>query len=82
MNDASWPIFMAAPFISPRTDAIFTAVSRCRASSRVSAASSERATLAAFVPAYRVAWVPIADPSFTERRILPLGILSSAMASG
>ncbi len=82
MNDASCPIFIAAPFISPRTEAIFTAVSRCRASNRVSATSSERATLAALVPAYRVAWVPITDPSFAERRILPLGILSAAMASG
>ena len=51
MNEASWPIFIAAPFISPRIEAIFTAVSRCRASSARSASSLERATLAAFVPA-------------------------------
>ncbi len=51
MNEASCPIFIAAPFISPRTEAIFTAVSRCRASNFVSADSSERATLAALVPA-------------------------------
>ncbi len=82
MNEASWPIFIAAPFISPRIDAIFTAVSRCLPSSARSAPSLPRATLAALVPAYLVAWVPIAVPSFAERRILPLGILSSAMPSG
>ena len=30
MNDAIWPIFIAAPFISPSTEAIFSAVSMCR----------------------------------------------------
>ena len=51
MNEASWPSFIAAPFISPRIETIFTAVSRWRASSRSWASSSERATLAALVPA-------------------------------
>src|SRR3954447_18402482 len=77
MNEASWPIFMAAPFISPRMEAIFTAVSRWRPSSRRSASSLSRATFAALVPAYRVACAPIAVPSFADRRILPWGILSS-----
>ena len=51
MKDAIWPIFIAAPFISPRTEAIFRAVSRCLVSRRSCAFSSERATLAATVPA-------------------------------
>ena len=51
MNEASWPIFIAAPFISPRIEAIFTAVSRCLPSSACSAFSLPRATLAALVPA-------------------------------
>ena len=50
-NEASCPTFIAAPFISPKTDAIRTAVSMCRASSFSSAPSFERATPAAFVPA-------------------------------
>jgi hypothetical protein len=51
MNEAIWPIFIAAPFISPRTEAIFSAVSICRVSRRSCAFSSERTTLAAAVPA-------------------------------
>ena len=51
MKDAIWPIFIAAPFISPRTEAILRAVSRCLVSRRSCAFSSERATLAATVPA-------------------------------
>ena len=51
MNEASWPIFIAAPFISPSVRTIFSAVSRWRASSFSSAPSSERATEAALVPA-------------------------------
>ncbi len=51
MNEASWPIFMAAPFIVPRVSTIFSAASRCRASSLAAAASFERARFAARVPA-------------------------------
>ena len=51
-NDASWPSFIAAPFISPSVATIFIAVSRCRASSFSCAPSSVRATDAALVPAY------------------------------
>ena len=51
MNEASWPSFIAAPFISPSTEAIRRAVSRWRASKRSLAASSERAMPAALVPA-------------------------------
>ncbi len=50
-KEASWPIFIAAPFISPSVAAIFIAVSRWRASSRRSAPSLDRATFAALVPA-------------------------------
>jgi hypothetical protein len=50
-KEASCPSFIAAPFISPRVEAIFSAVSRWRFSSRSSARSGERATLAVFVPA-------------------------------
>ncbi len=51
MKEASWPSFIAAPFISPRVAAILTAVSRWRASICRSACSLDRATFAAFVPA-------------------------------
>ena len=74
MKEAIWPIFIAAPFISPSTDAIFSAVSRWRVSSRSALLSSERPRLAAAVPAYRVAWPPIAAPSFAERPILLAGM--------
>ena len=51
MNEASWPIFIAAPFISPRVRTIVSAVSRWRASSFSVASSRGRATAAALVPA-------------------------------
>ena len=51
MNEASWPIFIAAPFISPRVETIFSAVSTWRASSFSAATSSGSARLAALVPA-------------------------------
>ena len=51
MNEAICPIFIAAPFISPSTEAILSAVSMCRISRRSWAFSSERTTLAAAVPA-------------------------------
>ena len=82
MNEASWPSFIAAPFICPSVATIARAVSRCRASSRSRAPSSERATEAAFVPAYRVAWTPRAVPSFAERRTLPFGIFPSSGTAG
>src|SRR6478752_2396920 len=74
MNEAIWPIFIAAPFISPRTEAIFRAVWRCLFSRYSCDFSSERATFAATVPAYLVAWLPIAVPTFAERPSLLLGI--------
>src|SRR4029079_14849200 len=67
MNEAIWPIFIAAPFISPRTEAIFRAVWRCLFSMCSCEFSSERATFAATVPAYLVAWLPIAVPTFRAR---------------
>ena len=51
MNDASCPIFIAAPFIVPSTSTMRSAASRCRASIASAARSFERATLAARVPA-------------------------------
>ena len=51
MNEASWPIFIAAPFIVPSVLTIRSAASRWRASSASAARSLERATLAARVPA-------------------------------
>jgi len=51
MNEASWPIFMAAPFIRPSVATIRSAASRCRRSSASAASSGERARLAARVPA-------------------------------
>ena len=51
MNEASWPIFIAAPFISPSVRTIFSAVSTWRASSFSSLSSCERAMPAALVPA-------------------------------
>ena len=50
-NEASWPSFIAAPFISPSVEASFSAVSMWRASRRSSARSLERATFAVLVPA-------------------------------
>ena len=80
-NDASWPSFIAAPFISPRIETILSAVSRWRASSLSCAPSSVRATPAALVPAYRAACPPSAVPSFAERRTRPFGILCSSSAT-
>ena len=51
MNEAIWPIFIAAPFISPRTEAIFSADSTWRVSSRSALRSSERPRFVAAVPA-------------------------------
>ncbi len=51
MKDASWPIFIAAPFIRPSVCTIRSAASRWRRSSASARASGERARLAARVPA-------------------------------
>ena len=51
MNEASWPIFIAAPFIRPSVSTIRSAASRWRRSSASAAASGERARFAARVPA-------------------------------
>ncbi len=51
MNEAIWPIFIAAPFISPSTETIFSADSTWRVSVRSWARSSDRARFAAAVPA-------------------------------
>jgi hypothetical protein len=50
-KEASWPSFIAAPFISPSAETSFIAVSRWRFSSFSAAPSFERATPAALVPA-------------------------------
>src|SRR5687768_15037291 len=54
----------------------------CRVSSFSSLRSPERTTFAAFVPAYLVACVPSAVPSFAERRTRPFGILCSSEDMG
>ena len=51
MKEASWPIFIAAPFIEPSVFIIRSAASMCVCSSASSPRSFERATLAARVPA-------------------------------
>ena len=50
MNEASWPIFIAAPFIVPSVSTIRSAASRWRRSSASAASSFERARFAARVP--------------------------------
>ena len=73
MKEASWPIFIAAPFICPRAPTIFIAVSRWRCLEPLLAASSERTTLAALVPGVAGALDADAVPSLAERRIRPWG---------
>ncbi len=51
MNEASCPIFIAAPFMFPSVLTIRSAASRCVCSSASSRRSFERATFAARVPA-------------------------------
>ena len=51
MKEASWPIFIAAPFIVPSVSTIRSAASRWRRSSASAPRSAERATFAARVPA-------------------------------
>jgi hypothetical protein len=51
MKEANCPSFIAAPFIWPSAATIFIAVSRWRCSRCSRLSSSERPTLAAFVPA-------------------------------
>src|SRR6478752_4825065 len=60
----TWPSFMAAPFIVP------SAATIC------SAASSERARFAVFVPSCRAAWPAARRPTFADRRTREVGILS------
>ena len=50
MNEASWPIFIAAPFIVPSASTIRSAASRCDWSSASAASSFERTRLRARVP--------------------------------
>ncbi len=50
-KESTWPSFMAAPFMPPRTVTICSAASSWRRSRAAAAASSLRATLAARVPA-------------------------------
>src|SRR3954453_5987511 len=78
MNDASWPSFMAAPFMVPSTSTIRSATSRWRRSSSSAARSSERATLAARVPAIRAPPPPTAEDRRAVRRTRPFGMSSDA----
>ena len=67
MNEASWPIFIAAPFISPSVRTIVSAVSRWRASSFSSASLARPRDAGRPGPRVRAAWPPSAVPSFAER---------------
>ena len=49
MNDATWPTFIAAPFIWPSTSKICSAASIWRRAAAACRASSPRVRLAAFV---------------------------------
>jgi hypothetical protein len=49
MNDATWPTFIAAPFIWPRTSKICSAASICRRAAASWRPCSSRARFAAFV---------------------------------
>ena len=51
MNEASWPIFIAAPFIVPSVSTSLSAESIASSSMRSSALSFERTRLAALAPA-------------------------------
>ncbi len=60
MNEASWPIFMAAPFIDPSASTIRSAASRCARSRCSVRVSSLRPTDRARAPAYPAPLAPIA----------------------
>ena len=84
MNEASWPIFIAAPFISPSVRTIFSAVSTmARLELLRGALLRARRPLAALRARVAAAWPPSAVPSFAERRVRPFGIfMSSATGAG
>src|SRR5687767_13915450 len=77
MNDASWPIFIAAPFIDPSASTIRSAASRCDLSSVSDASSFDRVRFRARVPAYFAPEAPITDPTLAVRLTLPVGMSPS-----
>ena len=77
-NESTWPTFMAAPFIVPSASTICSAASMWRRSSAAVLPSSLRATLAAWVPACRIAWPAARPPIFAVRPTREVGILSLA----
>src|SRR5689334_1903892 len=74
MNDATWPIFMAAPFIWPSTSTICSAASIWRRSAAARRPSLSRVRLAALVAYESAAWPPTSPPTFAVRRIRLVGI--------
>src|SRR4051812_1034510 len=75
----TWPSFIAAPFMVPRAATICSAVSTWRLARARSAASSERATLAARVAACLVPWVAASRPMRAARDQRDVGIRSLAI---
>jgi 2-keto-4-pentenoate hydratase/2-oxohepta-3-ene-1,7-dioic acid hydratase in catechol pathway len=73
MNDATWPTFIAAPFIWPSTSKICSAASIWRLEAAAYLASSPRVRFAAFVAYPRAAWPPASFPTFAALLTLPVG---------
>ena len=73
MKEASWPIFIAAPFIVPSVSTSRSADSSASSSMRSRRLSLERTAPAALVPAKRAPSRPARMPSRAERRRRLLG---------
>ena len=74
MKEASWPIFIAAPFIVPSVSTRRSADARAVSSIRSRRLSFERTTPAALVPANRAPSTPARMPSIAERPSRLLGM--------
>src|SRR3954454_18147919 len=78
-KEATWPTFIAAPFMFPSTSKICSAASSWRRSAAAFLPSSSRVRSAAR-PAYeRAAWPPARRPTLAARRMRPFGIESSVI---
>ena len=71
MNEASCPIFIAAPFIVPSASTIRSAVSMCDLSSAAAPFSFDRTRFAARVPAYLAPDVPMTCVTLAVRCARP-----------
>jgi len=80
MKEATWPTFIAAPFIWPKTSKICSAASTWRFSAAARRASSPRVRFAAFVAYWRAVWPPASRPTLAARRTRPVGIFGSSVA--